>query len=114
MEFLAQSNPSLVFTKLQQHVPVSVAGPSTCLKAMGIMQVPITWENGRQATFTMLVVPKLSWPILLGQNHLYQTDAHIYSKALKVHFADLSINFTIKCYASNPLSSFPPIHLHGT
>ena len=78
------------------------------------MQVPITWENGRQATFTMLVVPQLSWPILFGQNHLRQTDAHIYSKALKVHFAVPSMNFTIKCYASNPLSAFPTIRPRGT
>ena len=59
------------------------------------MQVPITWEDSHQATFTMPVVPQLSWPILIDQNHLRQTDAHTYSKALMVHFADPSMNFTI-------------------
>ena len=76
--------------------------------------MPITWENGHQAKFTMLVFPQFSWPILFGQNHLRQTDAHTYSKALKVHFADPSMNFTIQCYASNPLSAFPTIRPRGT
>ena len=62
----------------------------------------------------MLIVQQLSWPILFGQNHLSQTDAHIYSKALKVHFADLPINVTFKFYASNPLSVFPTIRPRGT
>ena len=82
-ECVDKSSPSLVFTKLEQPIPVSIAGPSTILNAVGTIQVPIPWENGHQATFTMLVVPQLSSPILFGQNYLRQTDAHIYSKALR-------------------------------
>ena len=101
---LALFSPSL--SSLSQFLS---RGLPPVLNAVGTMQVPITWENDHQATFTMLFVPQLSWPILFGQNHLRQTDAHIYSKALKVHFADPSMNFTIQCYASNPLSAFPTI-----
>ena len=112
-ELVAKASPTLLFTKLEQPIPVSVAGPSSDLRAVGTMQVPIVWENGRLTTFTMLVVPQLSWPILFGQNHLRQTDAHIYSKALKVPFADPSMNFTVTCYDSSPLSAFPTIRPRG-
>ena len=70
------------------------------------MQVPIIWENGQSVTFTMLVVPNLTWPILFGQNHLRKTDARIYSKDLQVFFADSAMNFEISCYDSNPLTAF--------
>ena len=107
------ASPTLLLTKLEQPIPVSVAGPSSDLRAVGTMQVPIIWDNGRLTTFTMLVVPQLSWPILFGQNHFRQTDAHIYSKALKVHFEDPSMNFTVTCYDSSPLPAFPTVHPRG-
>ena len=61
---VSTSRPDFLCTKLEQPIPVSGAGPSSTLRAVGTMQVPIIWENGRLATFTMLVVPQLSWPIL--------------------------------------------------
>ena len=103
---VATHHPHLRFTKLEQHVPVSVAGPNSKLWAVGIMQVPIVWENGRSVTFTMLVVPNLTWPILFGQNHLRKTDARIYSRDLKVHFADPTMGFEVSCHNSNPMSVF--------
>ena len=106
---VSKSRPDLLFTKLEQPIPVSVAGPSSTLRAVGTMQVPIIWENGRLATFTMLVVPQLSWPILFGQNHLRSTDAHIFSKDLRVYFAAPSMNFYVTCYDSSPLAAFPSL-----
>ena len=62
-------NPALHFTKLEQPIPVSVAGPNSSLSAVGVLHGPIVWESGQSALFTMLVVPNLTWPILFGQNH---------------------------------------------
>ena len=78
------------------------------------MEVPIVWENGRSVIFIMLVVPNLTWPILFGQNHLRKTDARIYSKDLRVYFADSDMNFEISCYDSNPLSGFPSMQCQGS
>ena len=73
---IAQKHPHLTFTKLQSSLPVAVANPSSQFAAIGFMQVPIIWENGRPSIFSMLVVPGLAWPILFGQNHLRITKAH--------------------------------------
>ena len=108
-DLVSRSRPDLLFTKLEQPIPVSVAGPSSTLRAVGTMQIPIIWENGRLTTFTMLVVPELSWPILFGQNHLRITDAHIFSKDLRVYFAEPSMNFYVTCYNSSPLAAFPSL-----
>ena len=103
---IAHQDPNLKFTKLEQHTPVSAPGPTSNLQAVGIMEVPIVWGNGRSVIFTMLVVSNLTWPILFWQNHLRKTDARIYSKDLKVYFADSAMNFEISCYDSNPLLVF--------
>ena len=113
-ELVNRIRPDLSFTKLEQHVPVSVAGPSSDLRAVGTMQVPIVWENGHLTTFTMLVVPNLAWPILFGQNHLRMTDAQIQSKALKVYFAAPGMAFGITCHDANPLLAFPSHAQGGT
>ena len=104
-----KSRPELQFSRLEQPVIVSAASPSASLKAVGIMQVPILFENRRSATFSMLVVPDLSWPILFGQNHLRMTDAHIKSRELKVYFADRKLGFEVNCKDSNPVQSFPKL-----
>ena len=106
-ETVAKKHPNLKFTKLEQQIPVSVAGPNSNLRAVGIMQVPIVWDNGKSVIFMMLVVPDLTWPILFGQNHLRKTDTRIRSKELKVYFADPAMDFEISCHDSNPLRSFP-------
>ena len=59
-ELVAKASPTLLFTKLVPPIPVSVAGPSFDLRAVGTMQVPNVWENGRLTTFTMLFVPQFS------------------------------------------------------
>ena len=106
---MTKSRPELVFTKLEQPLKVSVASPSTSLHAVGTMQVPITWSNGRSPTFVMLVVPGLAWPILFGQNHLEATDACIRFSNRRVFFAHLDMRFEVPCTNSNPLAEFPPL-----
>ena len=66
-ETIAQKHPQLTFTKLPSPLPVPVANPSSQLQAIGVMQVPIVWENGRPSIFSMLVVPGLAWRILLAK-----------------------------------------------
>ena len=43
------------------------------LPAVLTMKIPIQWNNGKETTFQMLVVPGLPWPILFGENHLHST-----------------------------------------
>ena len=108
-DVIAQKHPHLTFTKFPSSLPVAVANPSSQLAAIGFMQVPIIWENGRPSIFSMLVVPGLAWPILFGQNHLRITKAHTDHAGLKVHFADPPMNFTVTCHDTNPLDAFPPM-----
>ena len=84
-DVIAQKHPHLTFTKLQNSLPVAVANPSSQLKAIDLMEVPIIWENGRPSIFCMLVVPGLAWPILFGQNHLSKPKAHTDHSGLTVH-----------------------------
>ena len=105
-DVIAQKHPHLTFTKLQSSLRVAVANPSLQLKAIGLMEVPIIWENGRPSIFSMLVVPGLAWPILFGQNHLSKTKADTDHSGLTVHFADPPMNFTVTCRDTNPLDAF--------
>ena len=82
----------MTFTKLPNPIPVAVATPVSKLNAVGVSQVPITWENGRPSIFSMLVVPGVSWPILFGQNHLRMTQAHTDPVELTVHFRDPALS----------------------
>ena len=104
-----QIHPHLQFSCLEQPVTVSVPSPSVSHKAVGVMQVPICFENGRSAVFSMLVVPNLTWPTLFGQNHLRLIDAHIRSRELKVHFPDKGLGFTVACRDSNPIREYPSL-----
>ena len=106
---IALKHPHLTFTKLPSSLPVAVANPSSQLNDTGLMQVPIIWENVRPFIFSMLVVPGLAWPILFDQNHLRITKAHTDHSGLKVHFADLPMDFTVTCRDTNPLDAFPPL-----
>ena len=105
-ELVSQKCPHLSYKKLATPLSVSVASPDSQLKAVGIMQIPITWENGIRSTFSMLV-PNLIWPILFGQNHLKQTKAITDHDGLRARFHHPSMNFEIKCGDSNPIASFP-------
>ena len=108
-DIVAQKHPHLTFTKLQSPLPVAVATPTSHLKAIGIMQVLIVWENGRLSIFSVLVVSHLAWPILFGQNHLRKTQAETDHAKLTVHFVDPLLHFTISCRDTNPLDAFPTL-----
>ena len=104
---VAKDCPHLKFNKLEQPFSISVANPSASLQAVGVMQVPIVWENGRSSTFSMLVVPNLAWPILFGNNHLIATEACMFPSQHRVFFNHSSMQFNVKCESSNPLKAFP-------
>ena len=52
-------HPNLKFLCLEHPVTVFVASLSESLKAIGVMQVPICFANGRSAVFSMILVPNL-------------------------------------------------------
>ena len=106
---ICNAHPTMQFTKLSTPLPVSVANPHAQLKAIGNLQVPIIWENGRASTFNMLVVPGLAWPILFGQNHFRMLQAHTDHAGLRVPFDHPSLKFTITCCDENPFVAFPSL-----
>ena len=108
---ILQLCPDLTFSHLEQPVTVSVASPSASLKAICVLQVPIVFENGRSAIFSMLVLPDLAWPFLLGQNYLQFTNAHVRSRAWTVYFADKGLNFEVHCSDNNPVQQYPQLAL---
>ena len=65
-DLVSQNCPDLKFTKLATLLSVSVAGAESTLQDVGMVQIPIVWENGHHSIFSMLVVPGLIWPILFG------------------------------------------------
>ena len=106
---ICNAHPIMQFTKLSTPLPVSVANPHVQLKAIGNLQVPIVWENGRASTFNMLVVPGLAWPILFGQNYLRMLQTHTDHAGLRVRFDHPSLKFTITCCDENPFTAFPSL-----
>ena len=108
-EVICKTHPTMQFTKLSTPLPVSVANLHAQLKAIGTVQVPIIWGNGRASIFSMLVVPHLAWPFLFGQNHLRMIQAHTDHAGLKVRFDHPSLKFTITCCDENPFVAFPPL-----
>ena len=106
-DLVSQNCPDLKFTKLVSPLSVSVANAESKLQAVGMMQIPVVWENGHHSIFSMLVIPGLIWPILFGQNHLKKTKAITDHDELTVYFKHPSSRFQIKCVDSNPLAHFP-------
>ena len=45
-DLVSQNCPDLKFTKLATPLLVSVAGAESKLQAVGMMQIPVVWENG--------------------------------------------------------------------
>ena len=50
-EVIVKAHPTLKFTKLSTPLSVSVANPQAQLQAIGSLQVPIIWDNGRASVF---------------------------------------------------------------
>ena len=78
--------PQLKYKSLEKPIAVSVADSQSQLQAIGTMEIPIQWSNGKTTTFKMLVVPGLSWPILFGENHLHATQALVDNADPSIHF----------------------------
>ena len=106
-DVICKIHPAMKFTKLSTPLPVSVANPQAQLQAIGTLQVPIIWGNGRPSIFSMLVVPNLAWPMLFGQNHLRMIEAHTDHARSRVRFDHPSLKFT--CCDENPLVAFPSL-----
>ena len=66
VSLISRSHADLVASDL-------VADAKAQLQAVGTMEIPIQWNNGKETTFQMLEVPGLFWPILFGENHLHPT-----------------------------------------
>ena len=106
-DIICQKYPAIQFTKLVTPLPVAVATPDPQLMAIGMLQVPIVWETGKLCTFSMLVVPKLVWPILFGQNHLDMIGAQTDHTKRTVKFTDPDLNFTVSCPNENSVDMYP-------
>ena len=98
--------PSNQYQKLPEPIPVSIADATSTLTAIATMDVPITWNNGRETTFTMLVVPQLAWPILLGENHLHATKALVDHAQPSITFRHPNMQFTVSCSLDNLVTGF--------
>ena len=108
-EVICHQHPTLQVTKLSTPVLILVANPQTQLQAIGTMQVPIIWDNGRISVFSMLVVLHLALPFLFGQNHIRMLQAHTDHAGLRVRFDHPNLNFAITCCNENPLAAFPSL-----
>ncbi|KAL9971368.1 hypothetical protein ACROYT_G023884 [Oculina patagonica] len=101
----------LLLSPLERNFPTSGQCCSVSLSqlhAIGTMEIPIQWNNGKETTFQMLVVPGLSWPILFGENHLHSTQALVDHAAPSIHFRHPSMSFKITCSLQNPLTEASP------
>ena len=106
-DIICQKYPDIQFTKLVTPLPAAVATPDSQLMAIGMLQVPIVWETGKLCTFSMLVVPKLVWPILFRQNHSDMIGAQTDHTKRTVKFTDPDLNFTVSCPKENPVDMYP-------
>ena len=102
-DLVASKRPQLKYQSLEKPVAVSVADAKAQLQAVGTMEIPIQWNNGKETTFQMLVVPGLSCPILFGENHLHSSQALVDHADPSIHFRHPSMSFKITCSLQNPL-----------
>ena len=105
-DLVASKCPKLKYQSLENPIAVSVADSQSQLKAIGTMEIPIQWNNGKESTFQMLVVPGLSWPMLFGENHLHATQALVDHAEPSIHFRHPSMSFKIACSLQNPLKAY--------
>ena len=91
-----QLHPDLKMTKLTKPVAINVANEDAVLQGIALQDVPITWGPGKLSVHTMLVVPKLAWHVLFGNNHLEAADAIVKHKDRIVSFTHPQMHFTIK------------------
>jgi len=59
-DLVDSKHPQLKYQSVEKPVAVSVADAKAQLQAVGTMEIPIQWNNGKKTIFQMLVVPGLS------------------------------------------------------
>ena len=72
--------PNYKWVKLPSPIPIHVANEDAGLQGIGMQDVRIDWGPGKFSIHTMLVVPKLSFPVRFGNNHLELCDAVVSHK----------------------------------
>ena len=107
-KLMQEKYPSFKWVKLPSPVAIHVANKYAGLQGVGMQDVRIDWRPGKYSVHTMLVVPKLSFPVLFGNNHLESCDAVVSHKERIVHFRHPAMQFKVKC----PLE--PPRQPNGT
>ena len=85
-KLMQEKYPSFKWVKLPSPVAIHVANKDAGLQGVGMQDVRIDWGPGKYSVHTMLVVPKLSFPVLFGNNHLESCDAVVSHKERIVHF----------------------------
>ena len=104
-DLVASKCPKLKYQSLENPIAVSISDSQSQLKAIGTMEIPIQWNNGKESTFQMLIVPGLPWPVLFGENHLHATQALVDHAEPSIHFRHPSMSFKIACSLQNPLKA---------
>lgn len=94
--------PHLSTVRLEQPIPASVADNDSVLNGIALQDVPIQWGPGKASLHTMLVVPNLSWNILLVTTTLKATHAVTDHKARTVTFNHPQMQFVMNCPAKPP------------
>ena len=102
-QHVQQLHPHLKITRLTKPVAINVANEDAVLQGIALQDVPINWGPGKSSVHTMLVVPKLAWHILFGNNHLEATDAIVKHKERIVSFNHPQMQFAIKCPREAPI-----------
>ena len=90
-------------TKLTEPVAINVANEDAVLQSIALQDVPFTWGPGKSSIHTMLVVPKLAWHILFGNNHLEATGGIVKHKERIARFTHPQMQFAIKCSREPPV-----------
>ena len=94
--------PDYKWVKLPSPILIHVANEDAGLQGIGMQYVRIDWGPGESSIHTMLVVPKLSFPVLLENNHLQLCDAVVSHKDSVVHLRHSTMQFKIKCPSEPP------------
>ena len=105
---MQEKHPSFPWVKLPSPIPIHVVNQEAGLQGVSMQDVHVEWGPGKHSVHTMLVVPKLSFPALFGNNHLESCDAVVSHKERIVHFRHPAMQFKVKC------PSEPPRRPNGT
>ena len=75
LRFLAKITPNLCPSASDKAFTLSRHGKTHTVTTT--TDVPIRWSNGKVACFEMFAIDDLSIPMILGSNHLIETNALI-------------------------------------